>query len=140
MLLNQKGEPLLVAGAASNDADNPQVVLKFGAGSASISLRRAPIARAAAAQPCCGHCAGWPQGAALVQTRCRHVATTLELYSGSTPTHRACAGGSGRERVWAGGGGARAGCQQPGCAVHGSTGRTALVARGGPAAAVPRAC
>jgi len=46
VLLNQKGEPLLVAGAASNDADNPQVVLKFGAGSASISLRRAPRARA----------------------------------------------------------------------------------------------
>ncbi|KAK9825886.1 hypothetical protein WJX81_001066 [Elliptochloris bilobata] len=39
VLLNQKGEPLLVAGSANNDAENPQVVLKFGAGSATISLR-----------------------------------------------------------------------------------------------------
>lgn len=42
MLLNQKGEPLLVAGSANNDVENPQVVLKFGAGSGTISLRCAP--------------------------------------------------------------------------------------------------
>ena len=39
MLRNQRNEPLLVAGSANNDGENPQVVLKFPAGMASISLR-----------------------------------------------------------------------------------------------------
>ena len=45
MLLNQKGEPLLVAGSANNDAENPAVVLKFPVGSATISMRCARPAR-----------------------------------------------------------------------------------------------
>ncbi len=39
VLRNQRNEPLLVAGNANNDAENPQVVLKFPPGIPSVSLR-----------------------------------------------------------------------------------------------------
>ncbi len=39
VMRNQRNEPLLVAGNANNDAENPQVVLKFPPGVSSVSLR-----------------------------------------------------------------------------------------------------
>lgn len=39
VMRNQRNEPLLVAGNANNDAENPQVVLKFPIGVSSVSLR-----------------------------------------------------------------------------------------------------
>ncbi|KAK9918510.1 hypothetical protein WJX75_004610 [Coccomyxa subellipsoidea] len=39
VMRNQRNEPLLVAGNANNDAENPQVVLKFPHGVPSVSLR-----------------------------------------------------------------------------------------------------
>jgi hypothetical protein len=41
VLRNQKGEPLLVAGSASNDATNPRVILKFPGSSHAVTLRYA---------------------------------------------------------------------------------------------------
>ena len=39
VLRNQRNEPLLVAGNANNDAENPQVVLKLPPNGASVCLR-----------------------------------------------------------------------------------------------------
>ncbi len=39
VLRNQRNEPLLVAGNANNDAENPQVVLKLPHNAASVCLR-----------------------------------------------------------------------------------------------------